>query len=211
MCCLLFSSSLRRLQEPVSPIENFRRLLNQKARLKLTFVSALMSLLFAHLLIFLLYSYVHKSVWTVYPIQNKVLVYSQVYILLVLLQSTMFVYFAAGFSCCFHGAMAMGVLVLVATPLLSIVFLAHLFFRFHIFYLTAFHLAWVVTLVFFYCYEGYVKETNAEIRAKQRERLNNPLTRPLRPLWLRCLLWFNLSVTSTNIANKKCKCLHNGN
>lgn len=139
-----------------TPEKISQRLVYQHARFKLAIVSMATSILISTALTFLLYSCVVKAVWSVYPV-NNVLIYLQIYLLIILLMGTVVIFLAVVGSCWFPAVISVGSLISVTAPLLSVMFLAHLAFQFHWFYLAAFFLTWIVTLVFFVFYEGYLK------------------------------------------------------
>lgn len=142
--CIVYNES-----RPRSP------LVYQHARLKVGIASFSLGVLILSVLIFLFYSYLVEPLWSVYPVNSNILIQIQIYLLITLLFSTIVIFISVVtfrfFICAVMGATVIS----VVAPLLSMLFLVHLFFKFHLFYFLACKLTCEASILFFYFYQGY--------------------------------------------------------
>ncbi|KAI5747769.1 uncharacterized protein LOC113465471 [Diaphorina citri] len=138
-------------------------LVYEHARLKTSIASFLFSLLLISVLTFLIYSFTQKPLWSVYPVQNAILVHFQIYLMMGLLMSTLTIFLSTLFFRFFVGVLIAATTITVLSPILSLLFLVHLFFKLHIFYILASKITCEVTILFIFFYQGYERDINDEI------------------------------------------------
>uniref|UniRef100_A0A8D8XBF3 Uncharacterized protein n=1 Tax=Cacopsylla melanoneura TaxID=428564 RepID=A0A8D8XBF3_9HEMI len=136
-------------------------LVYKNARVKVAIISFLVGLLVSAMIGFLIHSYNNKKpLWEVYPVQNNTLILLQLYLLFCILLSMIMMFVITLIFRWFVFAFIAATIFSVTSPLLSLLFLVHLLFNLHVFYLVAAKLTCEISLLFFYFYQGFEKLIN---------------------------------------------------
>ncbi|KAL1462199.1 hypothetical protein WDU94_014055 [Cyamophila willieti] len=128
------------------------------SRIKVAIASLLVGLMVSGLMFFLANSYHNKDpVWSVYPVQKDILIQLQMYLLFFILISMIMMFVATLVFRFFVFVFIAISLFSLACPLLSLLFLVHLFFKFHWFYVLAAKVTCETSMLFIYFYQGFEK------------------------------------------------------
>lgn len=139
-------------------------------RLKTAIGSILVSALILSLMTFLVYSYKYGNIWHVYPVPVPFLVHTQMFLLYGLFLSYVTILISAVLFRFFILVAIAVAIIQVTMPLLVLIFLTHLLWEFHIFYVLAAKASVEVSILFFYFYQGFEKQIMREIERADDSR-----------------------------------------